>query len=197
LRVERYYKPAPVGGAKDAFLKNTQSHFILKTEHLPRQARDRHRESTQNKKASCAGGSEIWTAVTGPAGSADSANDSRANSLAQLGPQSDAEAVAGATARGRALWWWSVLATGVDGGLPSGAPLQVRELWPPPAAGMQLLVSTVHGTTAAGGNTPHAGEPCVNGSAASSCVTLWNESQPLTVATTGAVRETFPFCAIL
>ena len=43
----------------------------------------------------------------------------------------------------RPIWWRSVLATQVDGDLPSGAPLQIAELWPSPAEGTQLLVSIV------------------------------------------------------
>ena len=142
LRVERYYKPAPLGGR------------------------------------------EIWTAVTGPAGSADSASDSRANSLAQLGGETEEERPG--RAKSRSIWWWSVFATDVDSGLPSSAPLQIDELWPRPAAGTQLLVSTVQATTAVGGNTPGPGRPCLNGSAASSCVTLWDAVHPLPIATAGA-----------
>lgn len=137
LRVERYYKPAPLGGQ------------------------------------------ELWTAVTGPAGSADSASDARANSAAQLG-EKDGTSGNGTT------WWWSVFATQVDGGLPSGAPLQIAELWPRPRHGTQLLVSLVQGTTTTGGNTPGPGRVCVNGSAATSCLTLWDASKPLPVGTTGA-----------
>ena len=41
------------------------------------------------------------------------------------------------------LWWWNVLATNVDGGTVAGRPLTVDELWPTPAPGTVLLVSTV------------------------------------------------------
>ena len=142
-------------------------------------------------------GSEIWTAVTGPAGSADSTTDARANSLARLGEEDEAEDDAaegrGGGGSGPDVWWWAVLATQVDGSLqPSGAPLAIAELWPRPTPGSQLLVSTVQGTTTAGGNTPGPGTPCVNGSAASSCLTLWDASTPLAVGTTGAPAPNSP-----
>ena len=107
------------------------------------------------------GGREIWTAVTSPAGSADSTSDARANSLARLG-----EPVKGGNAT--AVWWWSLLSTQVDGSLPSGAPLQLAELWPKPAKGTSLLVFKPQSTSPAGGNHPGPGKPCVNGSIASS-----------------------------
>ena len=155
LRIERYYRPAPHGGA------------------------------------------EIWAAVTGPAGSAHSAEDARANSMAQLGDEAT-------TAEG-ALWWWSILATDVDGGLPSGSPLQVAELWPPPTPGTQLLVATLQHTTeqseALYGLTsngygglgvtpgPGPGPACVSGSVASSCLKLWDASTPLPVGTEGTAPK--------
>lgn len=124
-------------------------------------------------------GSEVWTAVTGPAGSADSANDVRANSLALLGEK-------GPFNHSRDIWWWSILSTQVDGNLPSGAPLHLAELWPKPPESTILLVFKPQSTSHAGGNYPGPGPPCRNGSLASSCLFLWDASTPLSIGTSGA-----------
>ena len=63
------------------------------------------------------GGAEIWAAPTGPAGSAHSDLDSRANSMVLLsGDGSEAD---------QDLWWWSILATNVDATSPRWGPLSV------------------------------------------------------------------------
>ena len=134
LRIDRFYRPAPVGGA------------------------------------------EIWAAVTGPAGSADSNTDGRSNSMAALGEQDDA------------MWWWTVLSTGVDGNLQSGADLQIAELWPQPATGTQLLVAILEDSVKQSGSFS-LGKTCVNGSLASSCLKLWDKDNALHVANTGPVSQ--------
>lgn len=123
------------------------------------------------------GGAEVWAAVTGPAGSANSATDDRANSMAALG-EPEAEA------KGDALWWWSLLSTDVDGGVPSGAPLELSELWPTPPLGKSFLVATVLATAAAA-TQPTRPRTCVHGALAASCLQLWTEAHPLPVGTSG------------
>ncbi len=140
------------------------------------------------------GGAEIWTAPTGPAGSAHSDSDSRANSMVLL--SSDASAV------DEDLWWWSILTTNVDSASPSGAPVKISELWPAPPSSTQMLVATLQRTEPTGGvhlgsngyghlgttpRRPHGRSSlkCVNGSKAASCLTLWNSSLPLEVGTVG------------
>ena len=136
------------------------------------------------------GGAEIWVAPTGPAGSAQSEKDARANSMVLLGND---EMFEGAD---KALWWWSILATNVDGAAPSGAPLKTSELWPAPASATQLLVATLQRTEATGDlgssgydklvdTTPKPGPTCTNGSKASTCLTLWDATTPLAVGTVG------------
>eukprot|EP01052_Picozoa_sp_SAG31_P041356 SAG31_NODE_6249_length_2103_cov_0.889721_2_plen_338_part_00 len=137
-------------------------------------------------------GWELWTAVTGPAGNADSDVDARANSAALLEEtafSNDDDATINISSSNRAVWWWSVFATQVDGDMPSGAPLQIEELWPRPVKGTQLLVATMVGTFVRTGNTPVLGRRCVNGTAASSCLALWDASAPLPVGTAGASAQ--------
>ena len=56
-----------------------------------------------------------------------------------------------------------------------------------PAAGMQFLVSTVERTAIVNRTTtPAPGPGCVNGSAASSCLFVWDGQAPLPVDTGGA-----------
>ena len=105
--------------------------------------------------------------------------DARANSLARLGEGAEADAKP-------CVWWWSLLSTQMDGSLPSGAPLQLAELWPKPAEGTTLLVFKPQATSPVGGNFPGPGKPCVNGSVASSCLTLWDATTPLPIETRGA-----------
>jgi hypothetical protein len=91
LRVDRYYRPSPLGGA------------------------------------------EIWAAPTGVAGSL---TDDRANAMAAVG------GAGVSTANG--MWWWSVLATNVDGTVPSGQPLGISELWPSAGGEVQATKAYMH-----------------------------------------------------
>ena len=68
------------------------------------------------------GGAFVTVAPTRPAADQDADVDDVANSMADL---------AAAVPPGRP-WGWNVLSTNVDAGLPSGKPLEIGELWPPP-----------------------------------------------------------------
>lgn len=134
------------------------------------------------------GGAEIWVAVTGPAGSSDPRRDGRANSMAALG-ESEVDAVVGA------VWWWSILATNVDGTMPNGSPLKISELWPQPEPSVKYLVAVLEYTCMGDGcnispGDSGSGRHCYNGSLASSCLALWDTTHDLPVGTTGAMSQT-------
>ena len=178
---------------------------------LPRQARTNIGKGVFCRwyLAAPVGGAEIWAAPTGPAGSADSGSDARANSMVLLGQHEEEEdEEEDDRTSANELWWWSILATDVDGEAPSGAPLELAELWPAPASSTQLLVATLQRTEAGSGAVYHGSSngygrlgttprpttttgggtsitSCVNGSKASSCLALWDATTPLAVGTVG------------
>ena len=159
LRVDRYWKPAPDGGAE-----------IWAAVTGP----------------AGSGGGGVGTATpannggansVGGGGRTETAVDNRANSMAGLGEEE--------TAGDDVVWWWSVLSTDVDGTALNAAPLMTHELWPAPAASAQFLVATIEGTQA-GTTLPVPGPRCQHGAKASSCLTLWDAQTPLHVGNAGA-----------
>ena len=124
------------------------------------------------------GGSEIWAAVSGPAGGTNARTDARANSMADL-------LASGSDAR----WSWQILSTNVDGSQAAGRPLELSELWPQPPAGTVLLVATVDehvGGRGDGAGAAEGGVACIHDAKASSCLSLWSASSPLNVSTAPA-----------
>ena len=74
------------------------------------------------------------------------------------------------------LWWLSIISTNLAVGTP---PVRMDELWPTPPKGASFLVHR-HGTA------------CTNGSAASSCVALFDAAHPLAVSTGAPPSSTDP-----
>ena len=121
------------------------------------------------------GGGEVWAAPSVPARGASPAQDTRADSRGRLSGAGGAS--------GDGVWWWSLLATGVDGGTGRGSQLQQLQqlsgalppsaLWPPSAPGTEFLVAEF------------GAPPCVHGSPAASCLSAWGAQAPFNFSTAG------------
>ena len=109
---------------------------------------------------------EVWAAVSAPARVVGGGMDGRAESMARLGTSVAASG----------LWWLSIISTNLAVGTP---PVRMDELWPTPPKGGSFLVHR-HGTV------------CTNGSAASSCVALFDAAHPLAVSTGAPPSATDP-----
>ena len=123
----------------------------------------------------------IWVAPSVPSRAGESAGtDRRANSRARL------IATDGAAESPHGRWWYTLLATDVfntnGSSALKGYPLYPSQLFPVPPPSL-VFVSTTFGS----GNSSVAGSssstPCINGAAASSCLSALSSDTPLDVHT--------------
>ena len=151
------------------------------------------------------GGAVITAAPTRPASSPDPSVDAVANSMAELlpphAPSGEGDGMlpeatkqpqqrsAGTAARSisddaptQRPWGWVILGTNVDGQHPSGAPIQIEELWPKPAAGASYYVTFPART---GGTGYGRLEACIDGAPAARCTRVWDSARPLPMGTYG------------